>query len=350
MRFNMKIAIHPRAGSYSSRWIEYCERMGIDYKIVNCYKHDIMQQLHDCDALMWHYYHECAKDIQVARQLLFAMECSGKVVFPNFTSNWHFDEKVGQKYLFESIGAPLVPTYVFYTRKEALDWVKETTFPKVFKLRGGAASDNVKLVRTPAQANRLIRKSFGRGFCRYNAWGSLKERWRLYRLGRTNLRDCAKGLARFIVPTRYSRMRGRDKGYVYFQDFIPENKYDIRVSYIYNRCFAFRRVVRPRDFRASGSRVFDYGKDSVPRRAIEIAFEVARKLKIQSAAFDFVMNNGEPLLVELSYAFGSAPEQFDHGYWDEDLTHHSEEFNSYDWMVDGVLGQIKKEKELVLPE
>ena len=337
----MKIAIHPRKGSYSTRWIEYCEEQGIAYKIVNCYKHDIMEQLSDCDALMWHYYHECARDIQVARQLLFALEGAGKVVFPSFSSNWHFDDKVGQKYLFESIGAPFVPTYIFYGRKDAMEWVKEATFPKVFKLRGGAASDNVKLVQTPARARRLIRRAFGRGFGRYSAWGSLKERWRLYRLGQTDIYDCVKGLARFMVPTYYCRIRGRDKGYVYFQDFIPDNGYDIRVSYVFNKCFAFRRVVRPSDFRASGSRVFDYGQSRVPKDAIQTAFKVANKLNIQTAAFDFVVKNGKSLLVELSYAFGAAPEQFDHGYWDEELNHHDEDFNSYDWMVDGVIEQVE---------
>ena len=116
----MRIAIHPREGSYSERWIEYCEEKGIDYKIVNCFENDIMEQLTDCDALMWHHHHESARDIQVAKQLLFALEGSGKVVFPDFNSGWHFDDKVGQKYLLEAIGIDLAPVWIFYNLKEAL--------------------------------------------------------------------------------------------------------------------------------------------------------------------------------------------------------------------------------------
>ncbi len=51
---------------------------------------------------------------------------------------------MAQKYLLESIAAPLVDSYVFYSKKEAIKWVEETSYPKVFKLAGGASSSNVR--------------------------------------------------------------------------------------------------------------------------------------------------------------------------------------------------------------
>jgi len=74
----MKIAIHRRTGSFSDEWIEYCIQKGINHKIVNCFDNDIIQQLKDCDALMWHHYHESAMDVKLAKQLLYALEGSGK--------------------------------------------------------------------------------------------------------------------------------------------------------------------------------------------------------------------------------------------------------------------------------
>jgi glutathione synthase/RimK-type ligase-like ATP-grasp enzyme len=263
------------------------------------------------------------------------------VVFPNFFSNWHFNDKVGQKYLLESINAPLVPTYVFFTKKEALEWIQTTTFPKVLKLRGGAASSNVKLVKNQSQAIRLISKAFGRGFRRYSPLDGLKERWRLYRLGRTDLSNCLKGLVRFFVPTSYCRVLGRDRGYIYFQDYIPDNDCDVRILYTFDRCLAFRRMVRQGDFRASGSRVFDYEQSNIPKKTLQIAFEVAQKLKIQTAAFDFIINKKEPLLLEISYASGPSPEQNDHGFYEKDLSYHKVEFDPNDWIVEGVIKQIE---------
>lgn len=339
----MRIGIHQRKGSYSSEWIEYCEQNGIEYKLVNCYGNNIVEQLADCDALMWHYYHESARDIQFAKQLLFALEGSGKVVFPNFSSNWHFDDKVGQKYLFESIGAPLVPSFAFYSRKDAVEWANSTTFPKVFKLRGGSASSNVKMVRTHSQAIRLINKSFGIGFKRYHPWSNLKERWRLFKLGKSNFYEVLKGVGRFFRSTRYARVLGRDRGYVYFQEFIPDNTHDIRITYVNKRCFAGRREVRPGDFRASGSHIPDMDQSKIPQKALKIAFDVAHVLGLQSAAIDFIMLDGDPLIVEVCYAYGHYDGHYKHGYYDQDLNYYTEEFNAYHWMVDEVVEKVKNQ-------
>ena len=341
----MRIGIHHRAGSFSDRWIAYCKEQGIDYKLVNCYENDIIEQLADCDALMWHHFHESARDIQLAGQLLFALEGSGKVVFPDFSTGWHFDDKVGQKYLFESVGAPLVPSYSFYTRKKALEWTNNTTFPKVFKLRGGSSSQNVKLVKSRSQARRLIKRAFGRGFRRYKALDSIKERWRLYRMGKTNLFDVFKGFIRLVRPTQYARMLKRDRGYVYFQDFIPDNSHDIRATYVFDKIVIFRRQVRPGDFRASGSYLLDPDQSEVPMEALKISFDVAQKLGFQTAALDFVLKDGKPLIVEVCFAWGVWDKMYTFGYWDRDLNFHEEAFDGHDWMVDGVIEQVKKQNK-----
>ncbi len=74
----MKIAIHPTSFSFSDPWIDYCEKNGIPYKIVDCYKSDIIYQLEDCDVLMWHFQQTDPKDMLFARQLLYSVEFSGK--------------------------------------------------------------------------------------------------------------------------------------------------------------------------------------------------------------------------------------------------------------------------------
>ena len=336
----MKIAIHNRESSFSPHWIEYCKANGIDYKIVNCYSNDIVDQLKDCCAIMWHHYHASAKDIQFAKQLLYSLQMSGKIVFPDFNTDWHFNDKLGQKYLLEAIEAPLVPSYAFYEKKEALQWVKQTTFPKVFKLRGGSGSNNVRLV-TQKNAVRFIHKAFKKGFKQYHPIANLKERIRKYRKGKTSFDDVLKGLVRIVLPTEYAHIQGNDRGYIYFQDFIPDNTHDIRVTYVFNKCFALRRRVRKGDFRASGSGMIEYDMSKIPEQALRIAFEVAKRLKLQTAAFDFVMYKGSPLIVELSYGFGYDVDQFNHGYWDDQLKYHPGSFNPYAWMVEGIIEKAR---------
>lgn len=336
----MKIAIHNRADSYSEEWIKYCDINNIQYKIVDCYKSDIVNQIEDCDALMWHFHHALPKDILFARQLLYSIQTAGKYVFPDFETMWHFDDKIGQKYLLEAFGAPLVPSHVFYSKTEALQWIDQTTFPKVFKLRVGASSQNVKLVKTKAEAYRLVKRSFGGGFKIFNPWTTLQETIRKYKLGETSIVDITKSIGRLVIRTDFEKFVNKEKGYIYFQDFIPDNDSDIRVVVIDNKAFAEKRFVRKNDFRASGSHMRGYDKELINESTVKLAFEVAKQLKLQCVAFDFIYHKENPLIVEISFGTSILAYKPCPGYWDKDLGWHEGEFNFCGWMVDSVVNEI----------
>ena len=336
------IAIHNSPRGFHPRWIDYCERQGIRYRLVNCYASDIIQQLDGCKALMWHYGQSHPKDILIARQILFALEHAGLEVFPDFRTAWHFDDKVAQKYLFEALGVSAVPAHVFVEKKAALEWVQQTEFPKVFKLRRGAGSAGVRLVKSRSEARRLIARSFGRGFPVYDPWGSLKERLYKFRMGRATAFDLMKGVARFVYPPRFSSILGRETDYVYFQDYVPGNDSDTRVIVIGKRAFAIKRMVRPGDFRASGSGRIRYEREEFDERCVVLAFEIADRLEGQCVALDFVFSaDGQPSILEVSYGF--VKEIYDPctGYWDSDLAWHDGEIQPQAWMVDSVINSIQ---------
>lgn len=330
----MKIAIHPTKGSFSDRWIAYCEKEGIPYKIVDCYKNDIIRQLEDCTALMWHFHHASPRATLVAKQLLYSVAASGKKVFPDFNTVWHFDDKVGQKYLLEQLGAPLIASYVFYTKEEALEWVNSTSFPKVFKLRSGSSSNNVKLVTSKEAAVHLVNLAFGKGFSQYNAWPNFKERIRKFKHGKTSFGNVAKGFIRLFYTTEFAKVAGREKGYIYFQEFIENNDCDIRIIVVDEKAFAIKRMVRENDFRASGSGTILYDKELFDIETVKVALDVTRKLNAQCLAYDFVYKNGKPLIVEISYGYDNKAYDPCEGYWDKNLNWHEGQFISQNWMVD----------------
>ena len=340
----MKIGIHFKENGFTPRWIEYCERMGIPYKLVDAYKTDIVEQLSDCDCFMWHYSQDDYRDALFAKQLISSLEQSGKRCFPNYQTGWHFDDKVAQKYLFESISAPLVPSYVFYTKKEALDWIKNQTFPKVFKLKGGAGAKNVRLCRTSRSAIKLVNRAFGKGFTQFSRIDYLKERFSKWRHGRDTLLGVCKGIGRLFVPTEFAKMHPREKGYVYFQDFIENNEYDIRVCIVSDKAFALKRLVRENDFRASGSGRIVYDKNQIDDRCVKMAFQVNDVIKMQSAAFDFVFDNeGNPMFVEVSYGYSVKAYDLCEGYWTSDLNWHpGDHFDFCGWMVESLIQEYGK--------
>ena len=73
----MKIAIHGREGSYSDRWVSYCKTNDIPYTIVNAYRSNIIDEISDCSAFMWHHHHGIYKDTLFAKQLSFSLQAVG---------------------------------------------------------------------------------------------------------------------------------------------------------------------------------------------------------------------------------------------------------------------------------
>ena len=341
----MKIAIHKRIGSFSDRWIKYCQENDVDYKIVNCYDSNIIEQLKDCDGLLWHWSHGDYKAQNFASQLIFSLEQMGLKVFPSFNTCWHFDDKVGQKYLLEAIDAPLVSSYVFYDKKNAIQWINNASFPKVFKLRGGAGSLNVKLVKTKIHAKRLINKSFGKGFPLVDKQSGLQQRFWILRRDKDlkSVIHFLKGIVRIFFPKKGLNLLQRQKGYVYFQDFIPNNDFDDRIVIVGDRAFALKRLVRKDDFRASGSGLFSYDKDNFNLASIKIAFKIAAKLNLQSVAFDFIYKAKNPLIVEISYAYsmGSAYDDCP-GYWDNKLNWHDDNVNPQRYIIEDFIKSLGK--------
>jgi hypothetical protein len=224
-------------------------------------------------------------------------------------------------------------------------WVDTTSFPKVFKLRRGSGSDHVKLVESKKHARQLIRKAFGSGFPQYDASANLKERWRKFRLGKNSLYDVLKGVVRLGYTTNFSRVVGNEKGYAYFQDFIPNNDHDIRVNVVDGKAFAVRRNVRDGDFRASGSGYIFYEKHHFPEEMVELALDVAKRLKLQAVAFDFLQYERKYLIAELSYGFCDMTHGCT-GYWDSEMTWHEGKFREEDWMVDTLLKKKRVKAEI----
>jgi len=319
----MKLAIHNGKG-WNIKWIEYCQRNNIPYIIVNCYDSDIILQLKKMQIthLMWHFDHNLPKDILMARNVLYSAAHIGIITFPDYNTCWHFDDKVSQKYLLEAIKAPIVPSYAFYSKKEALNWLKsDAKYPLVSKLRRGAGSYNVKLIKNIGEAKKYTKKMFRKGI--HPTPGYLADTKNKLKVA-GNFKGIVKRLKKapnfFKVMSTSKHGFPKEKGYVYFQNFIPGNTEDIRVVVVENKVWAFKRKVREGDFRASGSGMIDYNLKNIPLHLIKTSYEISKKLKTQSIAFDYVKDANENYyIVEISYGYVGEPIYNCQGYWDENF-------------------------------
>jgi glutathione synthase/RimK-type ligase-like ATP-grasp enzyme len=339
---NAQIAIHHRNRSFSERWIEYCNENGIRYQIVDCYQSDIIQQLKSMRGLLWHWIHFKPEDVLIASHIIASAEKIGLKVYPTASSIYFYDDKIAQKYLLESINAPIVPTYVFYNFDDAASWIENTTFPKVFKLRKGAGAYNVKLVRNVKEAMKLAKIAFSSGFKPIAGYFDDFETKARKNRSKKEYIATLRRMPRIIRKIyEYNKSIGRERGYIYFQDYIPENKYDIRVVVIGKRIFAYTRNVRKGDFRASGSGSFNFDLDRIQPECITAAYEVTKMIGAQSLAFDFITNSsGDPMIIEISNFFGRKGLNQCPGYFDENYVWHSEQIRAEDAILIDFLEQL----------
>jgi|SRR5690554_1817101 len=122
----------------------------------------------------------------------------------------------------------------------------------------------------------------------------------------------------------------KEKGYVYFQDFISGNKEDLRIAIVDDYIWGFKRKVRQNDFRASGSGMLNYDLSDVPLTLIKSLHDLSKKLKTQSIAFDLVKNKDNYLIVEISYGYVGELLYNSPGYWNENLVFINEKLNPED--------------------
>ena len=196
------------------------------------------------------------------------------------------------------------------------------------------------MVQSYRKAKKLINQCFGKGFSQYRWKDCIKEEWRKYKERKVGFRNVLRPLYYALkpYPTDYSHYHQKEIGYEYFQDFITNNDSDLRVVVIGDKAIGEKRFVRKNDFRASGSGKFEYV--ALREDVLQIAFTTAERLHLQSVAFDFIFRDNEPLIVEMSYGFGTHGISHCKGYYTRDLLWHDEpEPNFWNWMIQDLIRQ-----------
>lgn len=337
----MKIAIYHRENSFSERWITFCSKNQINFIEVDPFKSDVIDFLRKekVTHFMWHVNHSSQKDLLCFPYLMNSLDQMGVKTFPNFNTRWHFDDKVAQKYLLESINAPIIPSYAFYREKDALKNMSKSKFPIVAKLKRGAGASNVILIKDKEAADGYIKKMFSEGINpNVAALDNIDSKIRLAKKIKNPITLFKKVIKHIKRSHQESKVNVNEKGYFYYQKFLPNNNFDTRVIIVSDRAIAIRRINRKDDFRASGSGNIEYDINLIDTNTVKIAFDVSDKLNTQSLAFDFVYNeNKEAQIIEV--CFGFSMEAYDDcpGYWDKNLNFIEENFNPQHYMIENFI-------------
>jgi glutathione synthase/RimK-type ligase-like ATP-grasp enzyme len=314
----------------------------IDSQIIDVNSNTFFSELNKIDHLVFRWGHYDS-DRQIAHSILPVVEFyKGIKCFPDYATSWHYDDKIKQYYLLKSLGFPYIDSFIFWDIESALKWIEETNFPIVFKLKGGAGSKNVSLIDSKSEAKRKIYKIFSKGL-RQNSIDqssfSLKR----------NIRHIGGVILRLISNEDVADTWQKEKNYILFQKYLPNNEFDTRVTTIGVRAFAFRRFNRNNDFRASGSGKIEYDRFAIDQRCIKMALEISKAFKFQTMAYDFLYNEKKEIeFCEISYTYEDKAVFRCHGYWDEDLIFHEGHFlPEYFQLIDFLNIQNLKQPEKI---
>jgi len=317
------VGMHPDHGSVFSEFCLKYQKIldfnGITYKIYDLNKSDFFDRIGEVDFFIYRWRH-AHSEMQKAKSILPLIENNSKIkVFPNQKTCWHFDDKIRQYYLLKYHGFPVIPSWVFWNIDEAKQFAANADYPIVLKLKGGAGSSNVKLINSEDEAIRHINLLFGKGI----KTGQFYDFPR--RITRKNIGALLRK-ARLLkaVKNEYWQIH---KGYIYFQKFLPDNLYDIRITTIGSRAFGFTRDNRPGDFRASGSGSLSYDLNRINMECVKLALNISKHFGFQSMAYDFLYDQEKRISIgEISYTYQDKAVYNCNGYWDEDLKWHKGHF------------------------
>ena len=341
------IAIHQNikkfnhSGSWDNVWINYCKEHQIPYQIIDCFQPNIINQLKDFDCLFWHFNNYSYGDMLFARSILYSAKQMGLKVFPDFNESWHFDDKIAETYILQSIDAPIPQSYIFHQYDDVQNWIEQgIEYPIVAKLRTGSGSHNVKLLKSSNEVLHYAKKMFAKGYSPHpNIFYKAKSNYNSAKENKNLMVSRIKKIPEFYRTLKNAKRFPNEKDYVFFQRFIPNTGFDLKIIVIGDKLGFFARHIRKNDFRASGGGDIFFDRSLVTNNIIDSAFRVSEKLGFQCMGYDYVVdsNTQEGKIVEMSYGFAHTLLQRSNGYFDREGNWCNEPLNAPEEILKNIL-------------
>lgn len=252
-------------------WKEYkriFEENGLEVKELFLYGPDWITQLHKQDKdvdfyffhsdTMWHEYRQILDRIYYIENIL------KKKVYPDMNQYFSFNDKIKQNDLFNLYSLPHIETFITKEKEEAKEYAEKTKYPIIVKNAHGAGGEDVEKIENKEDAFDLIEKIF-------SDTGYVKSGFQII------------------------------KDYFYVQPFIKHEK-DLRIITIGDRVeTAYWRISD--DWRKNISRGADFSFEDIPENAKKMCLEISKKLGFNWMAYDILMIDNEPKLLEWTCNF-----------------------------------------------
>ena len=235
----LEVEPFPKTGelpySYWLKFERFLKNNEIQYDMLNPHTSDFLDKAGNYDIIVWRVGCNPEKLDEGKTKIRILEQQKNKTCYPTYDELWSYEHKVRQYYLLKEKNLPVVDTFISFSLSETKEYIKNAKYPFVSKISTGSSSFGVKLIKNKKQAWKEVKKIFYSG--RKTYWNYVYQ-----------------------------------KGYVYFQKYIPNAEYDLRMTVVGNSYFGFYKYVPKNDFRASGG--MNIVKKELPETALYLAKEV----------------------------------------------------------------------------
>jgi glutathione synthase/RimK-type ligase-like ATP-grasp enzyme len=227
--------VQERIHRYASwpKYERFLKHNQIPYQIFDVHRSDFITQAKQFDLIIWHTRSSFAEQWEAKSKIEFLEKKQITYCFPSSEALWFYEDKIRQQWLLDKHNIRAVNSFISFSKQETIQYLDECTYPIVSKEATNSGSEGVILLKNKKQALRFCDQVFGSGHKVHSA---------------TYLRQ---------------------KDYVLFQDFIPNEGYDLRIIIIGNHFFGYYRNAPKGEFRASGSGIVI--KKDIPHEAMLFA-------------------------------------------------------------------------------
>ena len=255
---------HPKY-PYWTKYRRFLETNEIPFVLYDIHESGWAAAARELDIIIWRPFSGPPALEECRRKIYLLEKRMGKCCYPDFAMAMLYEDKILQFELLKLRGLPVVETFISHSYEETLRTIPHLHYPVVAKLVTGSGSAGIELIRNEKAARDIVRRAF--------SFAGRRTYWPYH----------------------------KQKDYIYFQRFIPDAESDLRVIIVGDAACGYYRDVPKGEFRASGMQT--QRNADLPKEALLVAREVAKKLGLFSVAVDMLYDRVKQayLIIEISF-------------------------------------------------
>lgn len=282
------------------KWIIACEKRNISYQVIDLASYNWFEEIHNGNfdffllrpsGALSHFKNLYDERIYIINKILKYK------VYPFYEECYIYENKRLLSYFLKANKIPHPNTFIFYSTKEALSFIRHYESALVAKTSIGASGSGVKILKNYSEKKSYILKAFSKK--------GIKRRFGPNRATGTAVKWFKKALKspaylRKKIKEYLSTYTHGERDFVIFQEYIPHD-YEWRMVKIGDSYFGHQKIKH--GDKASGTKGISYV--TPPKELLDFTKNICENHNFQFMAIDlFEDGKGGYLVNELQTIFG----------------------------------------------